>query len=162
MQVFLPTARAPEDCGFSATRAFANPRTGRGRLLRSTVSSAERFVEGGDLKTSSRQGWDCPAANVHTSNPAPRLAVIHKLSAPRLTPPPCCSIARQKCVPHVRLIVSDRAECADLSLCLCTNKCGADSQTPIALSLRRPAHRLKGAITSHLKVIVSPAYAACD
>src|ERR1700722_3022861 len=99
MQVFSPTARAPDACGFSATCAFANPGAGRGRLPRSTVSSVERFVDGSDLETSSREGWDWPAENVHTRNQAPRLAEIHKLSRPRVIPFPRVtqSPARNQC-----------------------------------------------------------------
>src|SRR5580693_6583657 len=79
MQVFSPTALAPGACGFSATWALAKPGAGLGRLLRSGVTSAERFVDGSDLVTSSREGCDWPTANVHTRNTAPRLAVTDKL-----------------------------------------------------------------------------------
>jgi hypothetical protein len=49
MQVFSPTAFASGACGFDATWAWANPSAGLGSPLRSTVPSAEKFVEGSEL-----------------------------------------------------------------------------------------------------------------
>jgi hypothetical protein len=67
---------------------LANPGAGRGSLLRSAVSSAERFVGGSELATSPREGWDWPTANEHTTITAPRLAVIDKISRPGRMPFP--------------------------------------------------------------------------
>src|SRR5580698_587913 len=116
MQVFSPTACASGALGFSATCAFANPGAGLGRWLRSAVSSVERFVDGRDLETSSRAGWDWPIANVDTSNTAPRLAVIHKLSRPKVIPllPILLNCRSEIGAANFRLIASNRAECAYL------------------------------------------------
>ena len=75
---FLPDARASGACGFVATCALANPGAGRGRPLRSGAPSVERFVDGSELATSSREGWDWPTASLHTRSAAPRLASIDK------------------------------------------------------------------------------------
>src|SRR5882757_5671171 len=80
MQVFSPMIFASGACVFDATCALANPSAGRGRPLRSTAPSAERFVRGSDLPISSRADCDWPTANVHST--AQRLDPIKMFSRP--------------------------------------------------------------------------------
>jgi hypothetical protein len=59
-------------------------------------------------------GWDCPTANAHVSDTAPRLAVIDKLSRPRVIPFPPASFNRRpaKRCGELRSIAPNRAGCA--------------------------------------------------
>src|ERR1700733_1161014 len=114
MQVFSPTARASGAPGFNATCAFAKPGAGRGRSLRATGPSQERFVDGSDLAASSDEARDWPTAHVQARNTAPRLAAVDKLSRPRIMPFPRVSQFRHPTngAPNCRLIAPNRAECA--------------------------------------------------
>src|SRR5260221_7814183 len=82
MQVFSPTILASGACGFDATWALANPGAGRGRPLRWTEPSAERFVPGSELRMSSWGERDWPTASVHTKRTAQRLDPTIKFSRP--------------------------------------------------------------------------------
>src|ERR1700692_261176 len=91
MQVFSPTALASGTCGFDATWAWANPGAGLGIPLRSTVPSAEKFVEGSEL--------DWPIAGGHTRNTV--AIAIRTLHRPTLMP---CSRRPEARVPKAAFL----------------------------------------------------------